>query len=187
MRLRPLTKRDAAAWRELRASNATWLSRWDATAPTQEVARQNTLEGMIRHMVRSARKGENLPFVIEIDGHFVGQVNVSNVVRGSAQFASIGYWIDRAHAGRGITTRAVAMAIDHCFFEVKLHRIEIAIRPENTASLRIVEKLQIPYVGFAPRYLHIDGDWRDHKIFAITREDVPIGVVHRLDSHQSHQ
>ncbi len=187
VRLRPLTRRDAAVWRTLRASNAAWLSRWDATAPTQEVARQNTLEGMIRHMVRSARKGENLPFVIEIDGHFVGQVNVSNVVRGSAQFASIGYWIDRGHAGRGITTRAVAMAIDHCFFEVKLHRIEIAIRPENTASLRIVEKLQIPYVGFAPRYLHIDGDWRDHKIFAITREDVPIGVVHRLDSHQSHQ
>ncbi|MEZ5114261.1 MAG: hypothetical protein R2693_12715 [Nocardioidaceae bacterium] len=59
--MRPLTRRDAAVWRTLRASNAAWLSRWDATAPTQEVARQNTLEGMIRHMVRSARKGRTFP------------------------------------------------------------------------------------------------------------------------------
>lgn len=187
VRLRPLTRRDAKAWRELRMSNVTWLSRWDATAPDRRTERQITLEGMIRHMLKSARRGECLPFVIEIDGQFVGQVNVSNVVRGSAQFASIGYWIDREHAGRGITTRAVAMAIDHCFTGAGLHRIEIAIRPENTASLRIVEKLQIPYVGFAPRFLHIDGDWRDHKLFAITREEAPLGVVRRLDSHQSQQ
>jgi len=53
--------------------------------------------------------------VIEYQGRFVGQLTVSNIVRGSAQFASIGYWIDEAYAGRGIVTRAVAMAIDHCF------------------------------------------------------------------------
>ncbi len=182
-----MQKNDARAWRDLRISNTTWLARWDATAPERKTEQQITLEGMIRQMRRSARKGQHLPLVIEIDGAFVGQINVSNIVRGSAQFASIGYWIDRDHAGRGITTRAVAMVIDHCFEKVGLHRLEIAIRPENSASLRIVEKLQIPYVGFAPRYLHIDGDWRDHKVFAITREDAPFGVVHRLDSHQSQQ
>ena len=75
---------------------------------------------------------------------------------------------------------AVAMAADHCFFVLGLHRIEIAIRPENVASLRIVEKLGIPEIGFAPRYLHIDGDWRDHRLFAITAEDVPGGLLRRL-------
>ena len=76
-----------------------------------------------------------------------------------------------------------------------LHRIEVAIRPENTSSLRVVEKLGIKEIGYAPRYLHIDGDWRDHKLFAITREEVPLGLVHRLDvgrragtdSQQSHE
>ncbi|MEZ5161908.1 MAG: GNAT family protein [Marmoricola sp.] len=184
--MRPLTRRDAAVWRTLRASNALAVA-LGCHRPHPGGGSAKHARGHDPTHGQVGPQRENLPFVIEIDGQFVGQVNVSNVVRGSAQFASIGYWIDRAHAGQGITTRAVAMAIDHCFFEVKLHRIEIAIRPENTASLRIVEKLQIPYVGFAPRYLHIDGDWRDHKIFAITREDVPIGVVHRLDSHQSHQ
>ena len=149
---------------------------------------------MVRSMRREARAGRQLPFVVEYDGRFVGQLTVSNIVRGSAQYASIGYWIDQAYAGRGIITRAVAMVIDHCFEIVGLHRIEVAIRPENTASLRVVEKLGIKEIGYAPRYLHIDGDWRDHKLFAITREEVPHGLLHRLDSrdadadsHPSHE
>jgi ribosomal-protein-alanine N-acetyltransferase len=149
---------------------------------------------MVRQMRAEARAGRQLPFVVEYDGRFVGQVTVSNIVRGSAQFASIGYWIDEAYAGRGIIPRAVATVIDHCFGPVGLHRVEVAIRPENTSSLRVVEKLGITEVGFAPRYLHIDGDWRDHKIFAITREEVPLGLLKRLDdalrdsnSHQPHE
>jgi ribosomal-protein-alanine N-acetyltransferase len=137
---------------------------------------------MVRQMRREARAGRQLPFAVEYDGRFVGQLTVSNVVRGSAQFASIGYWVDEQYAGRGIIPRAVAMAVDHCFGEVGLHRIEIAIRPENTSSLRVVEKLGIGQIGFAPRFLHIDGEWRDHVLFAITCEEVPRGLVHRLDA-----
>ena len=142
---------------------------------------------MVRQMRTEARAGRQLPFAVEYDGRFVGQVTVSNIVRGSAQFASIGYWIDQAFAGRGIIPRAVAMAIDHSFGPVGLHRIEIAIRPENVSSLRVVEKLGINEVGFAPRFLHIDGDWRDHRIFAITREEVPLGLLRRLDDSDSHK
>ena len=137
---------------------------------------------MVRQMRSEARAGRQLPFVIELDRHFVGQVTVSNIVRGSAQFASIGYWVSESYAGRGITPRAVAMVIDHCFGPVGLHRIEVAIRPENASSLRVVEKLGITEIGFAPRFLHIDGDWRDHRLFAITQEEVPLGLVHRLES-----
>ena len=74
------------------------------------------------------------------------------------------------------------MVIDHCFGPVGLHRIEVAIRPENTSSLRVVEKLGIKQIGLAPRFLHIDGDWRDHRLFAITKEEVPLGLLHRLES-----
>ena len=74
------------------------------------------------------------------------------------------------------------MVIDHCFFTAGLHRIEIAIRPENSNSLRVVEKLDLHEVGYAPRYLHIDGDWRDHRLYAVTAEDCPGGLVARLDA-----
>jgi ribosomal-protein-alanine N-acetyltransferase len=194
VRLRPITQKDRDVWRRVRQTNVSWLGRWDATAPSRSQAQPRSFAAMVRQMRNEARAGRQLPFVVEYGGQFVGQVTVSNIVRGSAQFASIGYWVDRSYAGRGIIPRAVAMAIDHCFGPVGLHRIEVAIRPENTSSLRVVEKLGINEVGFAPRFLHIDGDWRDHRIFAITREEVPMGLLKRLESadteansHQQHE
>lgn len=112
-----------------------------------------------------------MPFVIEVDGEFAGQVSVNNIVRSSAQTASIGYWISRQYAGRGIVPRAVALTIGHCLTAAGLHRVEICVRPENTNSLRVVEKLGLHEVGYAPRYLHIAGDWRDHRLYAVTTEE----------------
>ena len=187
MRLRPIRPRDRGEWRRLRQANAAWLGPWDATAPTTSGSQPRSFGAMVRQLRREARDGRQLPFVVEYDDRFVGQLTVSNIVRGSAQFASLGYWIDQVYAGRGIIPRAVAMTVDHCFGLVGLHRIEVAIRPENTSSLRVVEKLGLHEVGFAPRYLHIDGAWRDHRLFAITREEVPLGLLRRLDSQQSQQ
>ena len=144
---------------------------------------RGSFRALVRTLRRAARKGTAYPFAIEVDGVFAGQLTVSNIVRGSAQFASIGYWIDQRFAGRGVMPRAVALAIDFCFTTAQLHRIEIAIRPENTNSLRVVEKLGIREVGYAPRYLHIDGAWRDHRIYAITVEEVrDAGLLARFDS-----
>jgi [ribosomal protein S5]-alanine N-acetyltransferase len=180
VRLRPLSLQDRRAWREARTRSANWLRPWDATVPPGSPGRPASYPALVRRLNRQARAGTTMPFAIEVAGHFAGQVTVNNIVRGSAQFASVGYWIDREFAGRGVVPRAVALVIDHCFFTAGLHRIEIAIRPENSNSLRVVEKLEIHEVGYAPRYLHIDGAWRDHRIYAITKEEVPDGVLARL-------
>ena len=89
-------------------------------------------------------------------------MNVSNIVHGVQRSCTVGYWVDGALAGRGIMPTALALVIDHCFTEVGLHRVEIDIRPENTASLRVVEKLGLRREGYYERYLDIDGAWRDH-------------------------
>jgi len=186
--VRPLALSDARDWRRARERNAAWLRPWDATVPPGAEARPQTFRSLVKRLRRSAEAGTTLPFAIEVDGHFAGQVTVSNIVRGSAQFASVGYWIDQAYAGRGVMPLAVAMVIDHCFTKVGLHRLEISIRPENSNSLRVVEKLGIHEVGYAPRYLHIDGEWRDHRMFGVTAEECRDGMVHRLEkSLQSHE
>lgn len=185
VRLRPLTTGDAAAWREVRGRNADWLQRWDATAPPGADTRPRTFASMVRAMRKAANAGTQMPFAVEVDGAFVGQISVNNIVRGSAQFASIGYWIDERVANRGITTRGVALVIDYCFGVAGLHRLEVAIRPENAASLRVVDKLGLEFIGLAPRYLHIDGQWRDHLLFYVTKEDVPSGMLNRLSTHSS--
>ena len=187
MTLRPLSRSDRSVWQEIRKRNVEWLQPWDATVPPGGGARATSYGALVRRLNRMARQGTALPFAIEVQGRFVGQLTVNNIVRGSAQFASMGYWIDQAYAGRGIVPRAVAMAIDHCFGNAGLHRVEICIRPENTNSLRIVEKLGLHEVGLAPRFLHIDGAWRDHRIYAITVEECPGGMLARLAPHQSHE
>lgn len=180
--LRPMAVRDAQEWMDVRTRNADWLRPWDATAPPgAEVDGPATLKRVVRRLLRAADHGEAMPFVIEVGGEFAGQVTVNSVVRGSAQSASIGYWIDQRFAGRGLMARSVALAIDHCFGPGRLHRIEIGIRPENSNSLRVVEKLQMAEYGYAPRYLHISGTWRDHRLYAVTVEEVgPGGMLGRL-------
>ncbi len=135
---------------------------------------------MTRDLIKNGRAGRVLPFVVTYDSVMVGQLTITGITWGSARWAQIGYWIDEGHAGRGIMPTAVAMACDHCFASMGLHRIEIAIRPENVASLRIVEKLGFTQVGLAPRYLHINGRWHDHLLFGLTTEEVPEGVQARL-------
>ena len=172
--------RDAGRWQELRRSNAEWLGPWESTRPPESEERSSGYRALARDLVRQGRQGKALPFAVTYDDLMVGQLTVTNLTWGSARWAQIGYWIDAGHAGRGIMPTAVALACDHCLSALRLHRIEIAIRPENAASLRVVEKLGFHRIGISPRYLHIDGAWRDHVLFAITAEEVPDGVVARL-------
>ena len=175
--LRPIRARDARTLERVLLDNRGWLRRWEATYPGGGSVIDT--RASIRNLTAHARAGTALPFVIEWDGALVGQLNVSSITHGSLSSASIGYWVAKDVAGRGITPTAVALATDHCFRVLRLHRIEICIRPENGPSLRVVEKLGFRYEGLRRRFIHIDGDWRDHYAFALVAEEVPQGVLRR--------
>jgi ribosomal-protein-alanine N-acetyltransferase len=134
---------------------------------------------MLRTLRRQARQGTALPFAVTLNGRLAGQLTVGNVVRGAFNNAYVGYWVDSVVAGQGVMPAALALAVDHCFGVVGLHRVEANVRPENAASRRVVEKLGFRQEGLHPRYLAIDGAYRDHIGYAVTREDVPEGMVQR--------
>src|SRR3712207_4325394 len=121
-------------------------------------------------------------FVIRVEGRFAGQVTIDNVVRGALRSGNLGYWIDRAVAGRGMASLAVSLVCDHAFGPARLHRLQADIRPENGPSRGLVHRLGFRHEGLLRRYLDIDGDWRDHDTFALLAEDVPGGVVERWRS-----
>jgi ribosomal-protein-alanine N-acetyltransferase len=185
--LSPMRRRDRAAWERVRQDNAQWLRPWEATLPPGSQTGPTTYAGLVRALTKQAREGRMLPWLIFQDNaegrrpDFAGQLTVSGIVGGSASWGQIGYWIDERRAGRGIIPTAVALAVDYCFEVMRLHRIEIAIRPENAQSLRVVDKLGFRPEGLRPRYLHIDGDWRDHLVFALNAEEVPGGLLRRWD------
>lgn len=179
VRLRPLRYRDGRVWRALREDNTDWLAPWEATSPDSS-APPLTFRQLVRSMNAEARGGRALPFAITYQDEMVGQLSVAGIGWGSLRSAHVGYWIGRHVAGRGITPTAVALAGDHCLFTLGLHRIEVNIRPENAASLRVVAKLGFRDEGLRERYLHIDGAWRDHRTFALTSDEVGAGLVDRL-------
>ena len=125
----------------MRSRNAEWLRPWEATSPVPYDEPPPTYAAMVRRLRAEARAGRSLPFAVTYEGQLVGQLTVGGIVWGSLRTAFIGYWVDEDVAGRGVMPTAVALAVDHCIGTVGLHRVEINIRPENEASLRVVEKL----------------------------------------------
>ncbi|WP_084128909.1 GNAT family N-acetyltransferase [Demequina sp. NBRC 110055] len=172
--LRALKRSDEAAWHALRSRNRAWLRPWEATLPPGRREPQLTFAGLVRRERRQWRDDAGYPFVITSNGDLVGRVAVAGIRWGAECGASIGYWIDEAHAGRGMTPTAVALATEHCF-AAGLHRVEVAVRPENAASVRVAEKLGFVEEGLRRSYLYIDGDWRDHRVFVRTQGMARIG------------
>ena len=181
--LRPVRLRDGRAWSRIRLRDEEHLSPWEPMPPGRWAEQNALLEwpgrwGGLRSL---ARAGAALPFAITVDGVFVGQLVVGSVSREPLLSGYIGYWVGADVAGRGVTTAAVALAVDHCFGRAGLHRVEATVRPENAASLRVLEKLGFRQEGLLRRYLEVEGDWRDHLLLAVTTEDVlPDGLVARL-------
>jgi ribosomal-protein-alanine N-acetyltransferase len=175
--IRPIRLRDSRVLEQELVANRSWLRTWEATNPHGPIGFDS--RASIRSLLSNWRSGFGVPFAVEYEGEFAGQLNVSGLSYGSLSSASIGYWVAERFAGRNVTPTAVALATDHCLFSIGLHRMEICIRPENAPSLRVVEKLGFRYEGLRRRFIHINGDWRDHFCFALTAEELPTGVLRR--------
>jgi [ribosomal protein S5]-alanine N-acetyltransferase len=96
----------------------------------------------------------------------MGGLNLTNVRRGAAAMASLGYWMGASHAGKGHMKEAVRMVTEFGRLRLGLLRIEAACLPENAASLRLLEANGYEREGFARQYLNINGQWRDHVLLA---------------------
>ena len=170
--LAPLRLRDRKKWLRVRAENREWLAPWEATLPSIPGSDAESLRKelpsffrLVRTLNRESRDVRSISFAIWSGNNLIGQISMGGIILGALRGAHIGYWIDRSYAGRGYTTQAVNLLTEYGFSVLALHRIEINLRPENAASRRVAEKAGYVFEGERPRYLHIDGDWRDHISF----------------------
>lgn len=178
VRLRPVRLRDARVWSTVRTRDEAQLQPWEPTGRGPWPARHGVgaWPGLCSSLRAVARRGGMLPFVIEVDGAFAGQLTLGNVVRGALRSAWVGYWVATPLTGGGVATAAVALGIDHGFGPVGLHRLEATVRPENAASRAVLARVGFREEGLLRRYLDVDGAWRDHLLVAMTAEELPGGA-----------
>ncbi|MDX6243851.1 MAG: [ribosomal protein S5]-alanine N-acetyltransferase [Frankiales bacterium] len=180
--LRPLRLRDARRWIIARRTSAEWLAPWEVTPPGQRTTPPASLSVFAVTLSRlraDAEAGNTLPFAVVLDGSLVGQVTLGNLGREPREPAYVGYWVDRAYAGRGIIPRALALVLEHAFATLDLPRVEANIQPDNDASRRVVEKLGFRLDTLRPGHLHVAGAWRDHLRYELSRENAADGLLSR--------
>ncbi len=179
--LRPVKVSDARRWHQLRLENQSWLQEWEATLPIGSSVPALTYRQSARKMLREAKNGSCMPFIVEYQGIVCGQLTVSGIAFGSLRSCHIGYWIAEGFAGRSVMTTAVALVTDHLFDSVNLHRVEVAVRPENIPSNRLVLRLGFELEGVRKKFLHINGDWSDHNIYVLRQDQHLTSLITKLN------
>lgn len=170
--LRYPTMQDYSAWAELRALSRQHLTPWEPQWARDELTR-SSFRRRLRQAQREVRDDLGYAFLIfgQTPPTLLGGLNISNVRRGVAQTASLGYWIGAPYAGQGYMTDAVCAAANFAFASLRLNRLEAACLPTNVASARVLAKAGFTREGRARQYLKIDGKWQDHDLYALLHDD----------------
>ncbi len=114
-------------------------------------------------------------FATDQPGFALGQVHFSQIARRAFCNAMLGYAIDAAHEGRGLMREALQVTLADVFSaRVGLHRVQANVRPENTRSLTLLDRLGFEREGLAREYLFIDSAWRDHVMTALRHPNWPV-------------
>lgn len=163
---------DWKKWAALREESRGFLVPWEPTWPHDALSRQS-FRRRLKAYNQEWRRGTGFSFLVYrlSDRALMGGVTLSNVRRGVAQAASMGYWIGEGFARQGYMSEAVSAVVEFAFEELGLHRVEAACLPQNDASRSLLLKVGFRQEGYARQYLRINGKWQDHLLFEMLRDD----------------
>lgn len=169
--------RDYSSWASLRGQSRHFLQPWEPTWPEDDLDRASYRRRMATY-AREIDTGGAYPFFIFriSDDALMGGVTLSNVRRGVAQMATVGYWMGEPYAGQGFMTAALKPLTAFAFGALGLHRVEAACLPDNHASHRLLLKTGFRQEGMAQAYLKINGIWRDHLLFGMVTPNTPVDL-----------
>ena len=167
---------DFSQWSEVRGTSKDFLSPWEPAWAVDELTRA-AYRRRLRRYDNEIRNDMAYPFFVfrNADDALVGGCTLSNVRRGVCQSASLGYWVGEPYARQGYTLAAVSIVIPFVFETLGLHRLEAACIPANEPSSGLLRKLGFQEEGRARGYLQIGGEWRDHTLFALLKDDWTVG------------
>lgn len=172
LRIQQLNVQDAAIWARIYLDNKDFLQPWNPVMGPEFF----TVSGQTRLLQKAseywqADRGYGYGIYRNGEPDPVGRVTLSNVVRGAWESCTLGYWVAKQYNRQGLATGAVRLVSQAAFVSLGLHRIQAAIMPRNRASLTVIKNAGFEYEGYARHYLKIAGNWEDHEIFSLTKED----------------
>ncbi|MFJ2246501.1 GNAT family N-acetyltransferase [Streptomyces sp. NPDC087862] len=176
VRLRPVTPADAASLADSLTRSRAYMQPWEPVRPESfytEQGQRDRLAGLLAD--RDAGRCMSWVLADEAD-RAIGGFNLNGIVLGPFRSGTLGYWTDVEYAGRGLATAAVRRICEVARDGLRLHRVEAGTVVDNAASQRVLAKCGFEQFGMAPRYLHINGEWRDHRLFQrILHDGLPMG------------
>lgn len=164
---------DYQAWSDLREASRAFLTPFEPRWSDAELSQRNFAARVRRNRKDALYGCEYSLLIFQQSGGrstLTGGMTLSHIRRRSFQNVTLGYWMGAQYAGNGIMKRAVALILPFVFDTLSLHRIEAACLPDNVASRRVLLSNGFREIGIAEKYLQINGEWRDHTLFALTRE-----------------
>lgn len=177
--LRPLLFADFRAWQAIRMGDRALLEPVEPTLQDWDGSHSWTGFSRYFHSLRSqALQGEAVPMAIVVDGAFAGQMTVSEMEVGHQGW--VGYYVGSRFQGRGVATAATALMVDHMFARTGVHRLAATYLPSNPASGKVLSACGFKQEGLLRSYLHIAGQWEDHYVVGLVRDDYLTGAVQRL-------
>jgi ribosomal-protein-alanine N-acetyltransferase len=156
----------------VRAANREALQPFEPTWPENCLTR-DFFQRRIQRQHRDWQHGCAYAFLIfeKFGDTLIGGININNVARGAAQYATLGYWLAQDWRGHGYMKEAGHLICEFAFDDLELHRLNAACVPENAPSQHMLLKLGFQREGYAPKFLQIDGQWRDHILYGLPVED----------------
>jgi len=158
---------DFEGWAKLRRDNADYLIPWEPEWTDAHMTR-NSYRLRLSRFKKMTAADKGYPFHVFKDHptRIIGACNITHIERGISQSAKLGYWIGEDYAGKGYARCAVRAACQFCFETLGLHRVEAAVQADNVASIKVLEAVGFTREGNARGLLKINGQWRDHVIYA---------------------
>ena len=164
---------DFDQWADLRQMSADFLQPYEPRWTDDELSR-GSFKARLRRQEADINSGRGLPwFLLENTPtpRLLGGLTLSNIRRGVAQTATLGYWMGEPFAGKGYMSQAVKAVCAAAFETHRLHRIEASTVLKNARSQGLLEKCGFKREGVAKSYLKINGQWEDHILFARINDD----------------
>ncbi|GAA4631539.1 GNAT family protein [Actinoallomurus vinaceus] len=167
MTLRPLASDDQGEFLDLVSASEDLHRPW--------MSLPSTPQQFEAYVARYEKPDEESWLVcVRSTGVIAGMVNINSIIRGRLQSGALAYAAFAPTAGQGYMTEGLDLVVRYAFEQLRLHRLEAQIQPDNHASIRLIRRVGFRHEGDSPEFLFIDGAWRDHERWAITNTMIDI-------------